>query len=112
MSLVDKLNKEYRAKFGPLCNTCDTYQMYCRCVTDVYNNHPVVADVIDVDLVKVNKLFNMKIKINNKDINFRITTSKDRVIHFTEESNKDVWTNLSFDEKVAIRSLIYDYKYE
>ena len=112
MSIVDKLNKEYRNEFGPLCKICDTYQTYCRCVKDKFEHRLVVADVIDVDLVKVNKLFNMKIKINNKDINFRITTSKDRVIHFTEESNKDVWTNLSFDEKVAIRSLIYDYKYE
>lgn len=112
MGLVDKLNKEYRDKFGPLCNTCDTYQTYCRCVKDKFEHRLVVADIIDVGLVKINKLFNMKIKINSKDINFKIITSKGKVIHFAEESDKDIWTNLSFDEKVAIRSLIYDYKYE
>ncbi len=109
---VEELNEMYTKKFGPLCNTCDTYKEYCRCPKEKFENTLVIADVLNVELVKINKLFNMKIKINNKDINFRITTSKDKIIHFTEESSKDVWTNLSFDEKVAIRSLIYDYKYE
>ena len=112
MGIVEEINKENLEKFGPVCKICDIYQKYCRCIKNKFEHRLVVADIIDVDLVKVNKLFNMKIKINNKDINFRITTSKDRVIHFTEESNRDEWTNLSFDEKVAIRSLIYDYKYE